>query len=222
MHLAAPAPAFRLPVDGRVLVVHSGADPDHNHHVDPSVPNQRHAYDLDVIDERGRLFVDDGDRVEEWIGWGAPVVAAAAGEVVGAVDDQPDLAIGEQLAPGDHAYGNRVVIRHDDGSFTWYAHLQRGSVHGELLGRRVEAGTVLGLLGNSGNSSNPHLHVQRQVGSAASYGDATGVELAFTGARLLGRYGFAPETGFTGWTPAETQPAQPHVARRGEVLGPVG
>jgi hypothetical protein len=211
---------FRLPVQGRVLVAHSGADPDHNHHVDPSVPNQRHAYDLEGIDDHGRLFVDDGDRVEEWVGWGMPVVAAAAGEVVGAVDGQSDLAIGEQLAPGDHAYGNRVVIRHDDGSYTWYAHLQRGSVRGDLLGRRVEAGTVLGLLGNSGNSTNPHLHVQRQVGSADSYGTATGVELAFTGARLLGHYRFDPQQGFVDWTVASSQPASPRVGRRGDVLVP--
>ena len=215
-------PRFQLPVDGRVVVTESGANVEHNHHVHPDVPNQHHAYDLLGIDDGGRLHVDDGDRVEEWIGWGMPIVAAGAGEVIGVHDGMRDLAIGEELAPDEHGYGNRVAIRHDDGSVTWYAHLQQGSVRGELLGTRVAAGTVLGRMGNSGNSDAPHLHVQRQVGAAGSYDPAAiGVALAFEGARLVGSYRFSPDAGFTHWTPAGEQPQQPRVAHRGDVLEPV-
>lgn len=214
---------FRLPVAGRVLVTESGADPDGNHHVDPSVPNQRHAYDLLGLDADGRMFVDDGDRVEEWIGWGMPVVAAGDGVVIGARDGMRDLALGETLPETENAYGNRVAIRHDDGSVTWYAHMQQGSVHGELLDTRVAAGTVLGLVGNSGNSDAPHLHVQRQVGAAGTYDPAAiGVDLAFEGARLVGSYRSGAKTGFTDWRPATEQPPAdvPRVARRGDVLEP--
>ncbi len=226
MRIGAPdihaiVPIFRLPVEGRVVVTESGSDAEHNHHIDPLVPNQRHAYDLLGIDELGRVHVDDGDRVEEYVGWGMPIVAAAAGQVIGASDGMRDLAIGEELGAGEHPAGNRVAIRHDDGSVTWYAHLQQGSVRGELLGTRVAAGAVLGLLGNSGNSTAPHLHVQRQVGAEGSLDQAArGAELAFTGTRLVGSYAFAPETGFTGWRPATEQPAEPRVGRRGDVLEP--
>lgn len=178
-------PNFRLPVRGRVLVTESGANVEHNHHVDPSVPNQRHAYDMLGVDADGRLFVDDGDRVQEWVGWGMPIVAAADGVVIGAVDGERDIAIGEEPAPEAHPAGNRVAIRHDDGSVTWYAHMQQGSVQGALLGSRIAAGTTLGLLGNSGNTTAPHLHVQRQLGAEGSMDPAAiGAELAFDGARL--------------------------------------
>ena len=223
MHLAAPSPTprFQLPVNGRVVVTESGADVEHNHHVQPSVPNQHKAYDMLGTDTEGRVFVDDGDRVEEWVGWGMPIVAAAAGEVIGARDGMRDLKIGEELPPTEHGYGNRVAIRHDDDSVTWYAHLQQGSVRGELLGTRVDAGTVLGRMGNSGNSDAPHLHVQRQVGADGSYDPAaTAADLAFEGARLVGSYAFTPETGFTNWKPATEQPTGPRVAHRGDVLEP--
>lgn len=225
MRLSAPTPAppprFQLPVDGRVVVTESGADVEHNHHVQPHVPNQRHAYDMLGVDDAGRTFLDDGDRVEEWVGWGMPIVAAAAGTVIGAHDGMRDLAMGEQLPPDEHGYGNRVAIRHDDDSVTWYAHLQQGSVPVDLLGSRVEAGTVLGRMGNSGNSTAPHLHVQRQLGADGSYDPAaTGAELAFDGARLIGSYRFSPEAGFVDWRPATKQPIDPRVARRGDVIEP--
>ncbi len=217
-----PDPRFQLPVDGRVVVTESGADVEHNHHVHPSVPNQHKAYDLLGIDAGGRVFVDDGDRVEEWVGWGMPIVAAGAGEVIGMHDGLRDLQIGEELPAGEHPYGNRVAIRHDDGSVTWYAHLQQGSVRGDLLGTRVDGGTVLGRMGNSGNSDAPHLHVQRQLGADGSYDPAaTAADLAIEGARLVGSYAYSPTAGFTDWTPAPEQPAGPRVARRGDVLDPL-
>lgn len=204
-----------------MLVSQSGADVEHNHHVHPDALNQRHAYDLRGIDSQGRFFAGDMSRKENWVGWGMPVVAAAAGEVVGMHDGARDVEVGEIAPDTEHPGGNRVVIRHDDGSFTWYAHLQRGSVRGELLGTRVEAGAVLGLVGNSGNTTNPHLHVHRQVGAAGSFDPAaTGVELALTGARLIGAYEFAPGVGFANWSPAAEQPVEPRVARRGDVLAP--
>ncbi len=214
-------PRFELPVRGRVIVTESGADVDDNHHVDPSVPNQRHAYDLVGLDAHGQMFTGDGDRVEEWVGWGMPIVAAADGVVIGAVDGQRDVAVGEPLPEGDHPAGNRVAIRHDDGSVTWYAHMQRGSVEGALLGTRITAGTVLGRLGNSGNTDAPHLHVQRQVGAEGSMDPAAlGAELAFSGARLIGTFRFGLKTGFTDWKPAAAQPTEPRVAHRGDVIEP--
>lgn len=55
--------------------------------------------------------------------------------------------------------GNHVVVRHDDGRTSLYAHLRRGSVL-VAPGQRVTAGEVLAQVGNTGNTSEPHLHVQ--------------------------------------------------------------
>lgn len=60
-------------------------------------------------------------------------------------------------APGS-LFGNHVLVEHDDGAVAAYAHLRKGSLLVEV-GQRVSAGEQLGEIGNSGNSSEPHLHV---------------------------------------------------------------
>lgn len=216
----ASQPAFRLPVTGRVVATESGADPLDNHHVEPSVPNQAKAYDLLGIDGQGRFTTGSGARVEDYVGWGMPIVAAAPGRVVAAEDGLRDLAVGEPPHSDEHAYGNCVAIAHEDGSFTLYGHMQCGSVDRSLLGAQIAAGTVLGRMGNSGRSDAPHLHVQRQLGSAEFFGDATAADLAFEGARLVGSYRFDPDVGFVDWREVDVVPRDPRIARRGDVLKP--
>ena len=53
--------------------------------------------------------------------------------------------------------GNNVIMEIGDGLYAFYAHLQPGSLRVKV-GDKVRRGQVLGLLGNSGNSSEPHLH----------------------------------------------------------------
>lgn len=55
--------------------------------------------------------------------------------------------------------GNHVIVDQHDGSYALYAHLQRGSV-AVRIGDQIGTGTVLGKVGNSGNTSEPHLHFQ--------------------------------------------------------------
>jgi len=55
--------------------------------------------------------------------------------------------------------GNHVILRHDNGLFSAYAHLRKGSTT-VGVGAHVAAGQQMGELGNTGNSSEPHLHVQ--------------------------------------------------------------
>lgn len=62
------------------------------------------------------------------------------------------------------AYGNLVVIRHDNGLETYYAHLSKINVE---LNQEVKAGEILGLGGNTGRSTGPHLHLEiRYLGAA--------------------------------------------------------
>ena len=83
---------------------------------------------------------------------GDPVYASLGGTV--------DVVIGT-FSDNDHIEGheNRVNILHDNGTLMWYVHLMQGSTV-VTKGQRVERGDLLGLTGNSGNSSFPHLHVQ--------------------------------------------------------------
>jgi hypothetical protein len=110
-----------------------------------------------------RVTARFGDCGEHWsdchtgtdfaIAPGTPVYAAAGGVVA--------------FVGWGGGYGNLVQITHGDGTETWYAHLSAATVQ---LGTRVEAGTVIGAVGSTGNATGPHLHfevrvVDRQVDS---------------------------------------------------------
>ncbi|WP_327155442.1 M23 family metallopeptidase [Streptomyces tubercidicus] len=91
---------------------------------------------------------------------GTAVKAAHAGTVVKA---------GPNGGGDGPAYGNAIVIKHDDGMFTQYAHLSQINVS---VGRQVGTGEKIGLSGSTGNSSGPHLHFEVRTGP--DYG--TGIE----------------------------------------------
>jgi hypothetical protein len=93
------------------------------------------------------------------------VVAAAPGTVTAARDAMPDTGLGNgRDAVAGRECGNGVVIAHGDGWETQYCHMRRGSVAVQP-GERVERGTKLGLIGLSGATEFPHLHLSlRQAG----------------------------------------------------------
>lgn len=128
---------------------------------------QRFAIDWMQVDEDRLLFAGDANRLESYAGYGATVYAAAAGTVISVVDGLPEQVPGALPPPESLSLatvdGNSVVLDHGDGAFTMYAHLQKESVP-VSVGDRVEAGAELGRLGNSGNTSAPHLHFQVTTG----------------------------------------------------------
>lgn len=84
---------------------------------------------------------------------GAVITAARSGEVIHVVEHYED---------GDLRRGrnNRVLIRHDDGSVAWYAHLQQHSAS-VSQGEVVAVGRPIARCGNTGNTGNlPHLHFE--------------------------------------------------------------
>lgn len=149
---------LRLPFDGQWFVFWGGPSATVNYHV--VAPDQRHAYDL-VIWKDGGTHTGDGTRNEQYHCWGQPVLAPAAGTVVAVENGLPDNPPGKMDARAKA--GNHVVLDLGDGAHALLAHLQQGSV-AVRLGDRVTAGQRLGLTGNSGNTSEPHLHLHLQDG----------------------------------------------------------
>ena len=82
--------------------------------------------------------------------------------------------------------GNHVIMEIGNGLFAFYAHMQPGSLRVKV-GDRVTRGQVLGLLGNTGNSSEPHLHFQ--ICSANSELGSEGLPYAFASFEVQGKAG---------------------------------
>ena len=83
------------------------------------------------------------------------VVAAAAGTIVLKSDGSFDQSCGP-----NGANWNAVYVRHADGIVAWYGHLKKHSLTSKLVGDTVSVGEYLGVVGSSGNSSAPHLHLE--------------------------------------------------------------
>ena len=154
---------------GTWYVVQGGPSLLLNHHV-PAAP-QRRALDLVLLRPSGAraagLFPA---ALHSYAGYGQDVLAPCDGTVRRIVDTVPDEAPRHaRLAP---PYGNQVRI--DTGRETVVlAHLRPGSVRVHV-GQRVRRGDVLGEVGNSGNTSEPHLHLHAER-------DGVGLAMRFVG-----------------------------------------
>ena len=166
---------FARPADGAWFVTWGGRDSFSNYHV--IAADQRFAYDFIAV--RGRsAFAGDGGRNQDHYCWDQPVLAPAAGRIVSAVGDVADNPRPGARTPGVAAPGNHVVIEHGKGEYSLVAHFRAGSLQ-VREGERVVAGAVLGRCGNSGNSSQPHIHYHLQTG--ARFGDGEGLPAFFNG-----------------------------------------
>lgn len=174
---------YRLPVDGLWHAFWAGDTELENYHV--AYPNQRHAVDL-LIWNDGATHAGDGTRLEDYFAWGQVVRSPASGTVVSAENGMPDMQPGEVLATMDparagdiHPAGNHVIIETADAEFVVIGHMREGSVRVKA-GAAVRAGDPVGLTGNSGNTSEPHIHVHVQNTADFFAAEAIGIPLAFS------------------------------------------
>ncbi|MBX7220978.1 MAG: M23 family metallopeptidase [Blastocatellia bacterium] len=119
--------------------------------------SQRFAIDFLQVDEQNRSSVPAFSlQKEDYFAWGKEIRAVAPGRVVAVERELSDQEIGGRDA--NHPAGNFVVIQHGEKLFSVYAHMMN---HSPLVnpGELVVAGQMLGKVGNSGNTSEPHLHV---------------------------------------------------------------
>jgi murein DD-endopeptidase MepM/ murein hydrolase activator NlpD len=188
---AGPAPASmnaNLPFDGAWVILWGGDTEFQNYHA--VAPQQRHAYDI-AIWENGSTHSGDGTKLEDFYAYGQTVLAPVAGEVVETANEYPDIptsyaqaadpsAVQEavDLSANVPVVGNHVVIKTADGQFVYLAHMQPGSVR-VAVGDTVEIGDAIGLVGNSGNTSEPHIHIHAQTALNLTDPAAIGVPIAF-------------------------------------------
>jgi hypothetical protein len=127
---------------------------------------QRFAIDWEQLDPQGRIYVGDPSKPTSYIIYGEQAYAVADGVVIEAVNDQPDQPPGKlPNLPPALADGNHVILDLGNGLYALYAHFAPDSVQ-VVNGQSVHRGQVLGKVGTSGNSSEPHLHFQITDGPA--------------------------------------------------------
>ena len=123
--------------------------------------SQRYAIDYEIKTPEGKTFQGDAKVNTNYPAYGQPIYAAAAGRVVKVVEGLPDNEPPQvpPLTDPDKAGGNSVVLDIGSGRYLICGHMQPGSIRVKV-GDSVTAGQLLGKVGNSGNSFEPHLHVQ--------------------------------------------------------------
>lgn len=150
--------------------------------------SQRFAIDWMRIGSNGRFFHDDPADVTNWYNYGAAVYAVADATVVAVLDELDDQSPGTLPDPATITIqtvdGNHVILDLGGGVYAFYAHLKRGSVRVDV-GDTVKAGQQLGELGNSGNTSGPHLHLHLMTRPSALA--ANSIPYRIWGAEIVGK-----------------------------------
>jgi hypothetical protein len=157
--------ALRLPFDGDWYVFWGGRSLAQNYHT--AFPDQRFAYDLLMMKD-GSTHAGDGSRNEDYYCFGQRIVTPGAGVVVEMKNSVEDNIPG--VMNPNQALGNHVIIDHGNGEYSFLAHFKQDTVAVQK-GQKLEAGEFLGLCGNSGNSSEPHLHFHLQTTVVFQHGD---------------------------------------------------
>jgi len=133
----------RIPIDGHAAIA------------------QRFAIDWVRLDKDGQSFRGDPLKNESYYAYGAEALAVADGVVAAVHDGVPQNVPGtdSRAVPItlETVAGNYVILDLGQGRYAFYAHLQPGSLRVKPRDK-VRRGQVVGLVGNTGNSTEPHLH----------------------------------------------------------------
>jgi uncharacterized membrane protein HdeD (DUF308 family) len=142
-----------LPLEGEWFVASGGRSSLVNGHY--SLRVQRHAVDLvQVVD--GHTHLGGADLLENYYAFNERLTAPGNGRVTTVIDSRPDAPVGDHDL--EHPEGNVVVIDIGGGRYVLYAHLKRGSARVDV-GDTVVSGQVIALVGDSGSSDEPHVHI---------------------------------------------------------------
>ena len=167
--------AIGPPLRGGVWLAGNGPAPETGHRRAlipiggrPSIA-QRFAIDWVKVGDDHRTFTGDRLNNASYHAYGQDALAVGDGIVVAVKDGIPENipGVNSRAVPItlETVGGNHVIVDLGGGRYAFYAHLQPGSVRVKS-GDRVKTGQVLGLVGNSGNSTEPHLHFHLSDGNS--------------------------------------------------------
>ncbi|TYQ15204.1 UNVERIFIED_CONTAM: Membrane proteins related to metalloendopeptidases [Acetivibrio alkalicellulosi] len=168
---------YSLPFQGTWIVVNGGVTQNDSHSWE--IPTQRYAYDFIILDINGKSFNGKETMPESFYCYGKDILAPADGVVTEVGNGNPDSKITvdrKATCAARDIRGNYVLIQHDKDEYSLLAHLKPDSIK-VSVGQRVMRGEKIALCGNSGNSSEPHVHFQIQAGT--SFYSSPGLPIEF-------------------------------------------
>jgi len=151
---------LEFPFESGTYYVGQGGSSAHiNHH--HTHPEQKYALDIVQLNKLGvRAAGIYPEELERYIIYGARLVSPCSGEVIESRSDMPDLNPPESNP--ENPEGNYVVIKCEQEKVNvLIAHMQEDSLTVEA-GDQIKTGEAIGLVGNSGNTSEPHLHIHAE------------------------------------------------------------
>jgi hypothetical protein len=161
-----------LPFDDEWTVVWGGDTKELNYHVENTA--QKNAFDFLVKDSDGRTYKTGGTVNEDYYAFGKKIVAPCDGRIVVSIDGIKDNIPGR--VNQYFVFGNTVIIKTVNDEYILFAHLKQHSVTVQE-GQDVRQGDIIGYCGNSGNSTEAHLHFHLQNMEDTSI--ATGIKCYF-------------------------------------------
>lgn len=163
---------YEMPFLGEWYVFWGGTNQFQNYHY--NYPNQRYAYDFVKV-LNNSTYSDMPTRNGNYYAYGETVVAPCHGTVVDIEDGIADNAPGDMNK--EQPAGNYIVIEHPHNEFSFIAHLEQNSIIVNV-GDSVITGQPIARCGNSGNSSEPHIHFH--VMNCADFNESTSINIRFS------------------------------------------
>ncbi|RKR13064.1 peptidase M23-like protein [Maribacter vaceletii] len=157
--------ALELPFDEEWWVFWGGRSVSDNYHA----AHREQRFALDIVQKINRsTHTGNGSQNEDYYCFGKRLNAPGSGVVIAMINNIHDNVPGQFNR--DFPIGNYVIIDHENGEFSILAHFKKGSII-VSVGEMVLKGQELGKAGNSGNSSEPHLHYHMQTTADPFDGD---------------------------------------------------
>jgi hypothetical protein len=146
-----------LPFNGTWNVTNGGRSPETNNHcnTEKSPKSMFFAYDFRLE------HIGTGEKLEDYEVFGKDVISPANGKVIQVINGAIDVLPGER--DRGNGIGNAIIIDFENGEFGVICHLKHDSIR-VSVGNNIKQGQIIGLCGNTGNTTEPHIHFQLQDG----------------------------------------------------------
>jgi len=168
---------YILPFTGKWTVVNGGLHKKISHSW--GILTQRYAYDFIIVDDEGKSSSGDRKSVHNYYCYGKDIVAPADGVVVKLYNKHKDSIVDGKsgYCNASRIQGNYIIIKHNKFEYSMIAHIMRNSITVKI-GDTVKQGEIIAKCGNTGNSSEPHIHFHLQAGTNLFL--SAGLPIAFT------------------------------------------